>query len=72
MTLLLNLSDVEARSLRHYLTSVAVTSVRSSDFIPDVVFKIIGQLHVDLWSHLENESDESSKESVSNAITEIC
>ena len=66
MRLFLNLSDVEVRNLRYYLTSAAVTSVRSGDYIPDVVFNLIGQLHVDVWSHLDIETDESSKESVSD------
>lgn len=69
MTLQVNLSDVEVRHLRYYLTSAAVASVRSFEYVPDVVFKIIGQLHVDVWSHLndlENKTDESSEESVSD------
>lgn len=69
MTLHLNLSDVEVTHLRCYLTSAAAASVRSCDYIPDVVFNIIGQLHADFWSRIsdfENESDESSKEPVSD------
>lgn len=69
MTLQVNLSDVEVRHLRYYLTSAAVASVRSFEYVPDVVFKIIGQLHVDVCSHyydLDNTADESSKESVSD------
>lgn len=69
MTLLVNLSDVEVRHLRYYLTDAAAASVRSCDYVPDVVFRIIGQLHVEVCSHykdLVNETDESSKEPVSD------
>lgn len=69
MTLLENLSDVEVRQLRYYLAETAVASLRSSSYVPDVVFRIIGRLHVDFISHCNdfaNEIDESSKEPVSD------
>ncbi len=69
MTLLENLSDVEVRQFRYYLTELVVASLRSGNYVPDVVFRIIGRLHVDFMSHCNdfaNVIDESSKESVSD------
>ena len=69
MTLLVNLSDVDVRQLRYYLAEAAVASLRSRNYVPDVVFRIIGQLHVEFFSHcndLANEIDESSEEPVSD------
>lgn len=69
MRLFENLSDVEVRQLRYYLTETAVASLRSDSYVPDVVFRIIGRLHVDFISQsndLANEIDESSKEPVSD------
>lgn len=69
MTLHLNLSDEELRDLNYYLTAAVAASVRSCDYVPDVLFTIIGQLAVDVCAYykdLENKIDESSKESVSD------
>lgn len=69
MRLFENLSVVEVRQLRYYLTETAVASLRSDSYVPDVVFRIIGRLHVDFISQsndLSNVIDESSKEPVSD------
>lgn len=69
MTLNVNLSDEEVRDLSYYLTYAAAASVRSSDYVPDVLFTIIGQLSVDVCAYykdFENKVNESSKEPVSD------
>ena len=69
MTLQLNLSDEEVRDLSYYLTAAAAASVRSCDYVPDVLFTIIGQLAVDVCAYYKdfvNKTDESSKEPVSD------
>lgn len=67
MTLHLNLSDEEVRDLCYYLTLAVATSVRSFDYVPDVIFSIIGRLGVEVCACRQdflNKTDESSKESV--------
>lgn len=69
MTLQVDLSDEEVRDLSYYLTAAAAASVRSCDYVPDVLFSIIGQLAVDVCAYykdFENKVDESCKESVSD------
>lgn len=69
MTLHFDLSDEEVRDLSYYLTSAAAASVRSCDYVPDVLFTIIGQLAVDVCAYYKdfvNKTDENSKEPVSD------
>ena len=69
MTLQVNLSDEEVRDLHFYLTSAAAVSVRAADYVPDVLFSIIGQLAVDYrvyFDKLEDKVNESCKEPVSD------
>lgn len=69
MTLQVDLSDEEVRELNYYLTAAAAASVRSFDYVPDVLFMIIGQLTVDVslyYKDFVNKTDESSKEPVSD------
>lgn len=69
MTLQVNLSDYEVRELNYYLTAAAASSARSGDYIPDVLFTILGQLSVSVTAYYQdfvNKTDESSKESVSD------
>lgn len=67
MTLQVNLSDEQVRDLNYYLTGVVAASVRSCDYVPDVLFSIIGQLSVDVCAYYKdfvNKVDESCKEPV--------
>lgn len=69
MTLQVNLSHEQSLELGYYLSSFASVSVRSGEYIPDVLFSIIGQLTVDsraYYDNLEKKSDEGCKESVSD------
>lgn len=69
MTLHVNLSDEQVRDLSYYLTAAAAASVRSCDYVPDVLFSIIGLLAVDVCAYYKDfvtKTDESSKEPVSD------
>lgn len=65
----LDLSAEEVRDLYYYLTSVVRSSVRSCDYVPDVLFTIIGKLSFDVSLYYEDyvsKTDESSKGPVSD------